>query len=281
MPNGLSALGFDEVASRRARRRRRAAVPRDPQRADRRRARRPQGAVPRGAQLLVAGATTRPALQGSARCRSRARRAAPAGARRTCCPCPSSLVDVELGLVPQQHVLDDREAEAGAAGRARAAAIDAVEALGQPRNVLGRDADAGVGRPQNTPRAVVVDAPAERDRAAVAACSGSRCCTRLPNALASSSRLPVHDRGVADVERRPRAGPSTAPSRRRTARASAGRSRTRSSTSGFCSLSSADSVRRSSTRRCMLLACSVHQLQEARRAAARRAPCPAASRGSR
>ena len=46
--------------------------------------------------------------------------------------------------MPQQRVLGDREAEARAAGLARAAAIDAVEALGEPRDVLGLDADAGV-----------------------------------------------------------------------------------------------------------------------------------------
>src|SRR5258706_5647071 len=53
-------------------------------------------------------------------------------------------LDVERCLVPAQHVLDDREPEPGAAGGARAAAIDAVKTLGQPRNVLGRDADARI-----------------------------------------------------------------------------------------------------------------------------------------
>src|SRR5437588_10179096 len=52
--------------------------------------------------------------------------------------------DVELRLVPRQRVLDDGEAEPGAPGLARAAAIDAVEALGEARNVLGGDADAAV-----------------------------------------------------------------------------------------------------------------------------------------
>ncbi len=44
----------------------------------------------------------------------------------------------------RERVLHDGEAEAGAAGLARAAAIDAVEALRQPRDVLGSDADTGV-----------------------------------------------------------------------------------------------------------------------------------------
>ena len=54
MPNGLSALGFGESDDRRARHRRRAAVPRDQERARRRRPRRDEVAVPRGAALLVA-----------------------------------------------------------------------------------------------------------------------------------------------------------------------------------------------------------------------------------
>src|SRR4051812_34194613 len=40
-------------------------------------------------------------------------------------------VDLERRLVPGHGVLHDREPEAGAAGLARAAAIDAVEALGE------------------------------------------------------------------------------------------------------------------------------------------------------
>src|SRR5277367_3331798 len=51
-------------------------------------------------------------------------------------------VDQELRLVAQEHVLDDGESQTGAAGRARATAVDAVEALGQARNMFGGDADA-------------------------------------------------------------------------------------------------------------------------------------------
>ena len=125
--------------------RRRAAVPGDPQRAQGRRARRSEVAVPRGAQLLVAlraGAGAESAADSGATA-ERTRRAGRSTANVL--PLPGSLVDVELRLVAQQHVLDDREAEAGAARRARPAAIDAIEALGQPRDVLRRDADAGVG----------------------------------------------------------------------------------------------------------------------------------------
>ena len=64
-----------------------------------------------------------------------------------------------------QHVLDDRQAEARAAGIARAAPIDAVEALGEPRNVLGRDADPGVRHGEHA-RPVGLDVPSDADRAA-------------------------------------------------------------------------------------------------------------------
>src|SRR5438270_8791965 len=42
-----------------------------------------------------------------------------------------------LPILPRDGVLHDGEAEAGAAALARAAAVDPVEALGQPRDVLG------------------------------------------------------------------------------------------------------------------------------------------------
>src|SRR5690349_13053096 len=42
---------------------------------------------------------------------------------------PALARDVEVGLVADQHVLDDREAEPGAAHSTRAAAVDAVETL--------------------------------------------------------------------------------------------------------------------------------------------------------
>src|SRR3954471_19874802 len=69
--------------------------------------------------------------------------------------------DLELRLMELQHVLDDRKAKAGAAGLARAARRDAVETLGQPRQVLCRNALAGVGY-RKTP-AECVGFPAERD----------------------------------------------------------------------------------------------------------------------
>src|SRR5512135_3381402 len=73
-------------------------------------------------------------------------------------------VDLELRLVAQYDVLDDREAEPGPAGGAGAAAVDPVEALGQPRQVFRGDADPGVAHLEHA-AAVGVDAPRERDRA--------------------------------------------------------------------------------------------------------------------
>src|SRR5690606_13689532 len=58
---------------------------------------------------------------------------------------PDLAVDLQPCLVQAEHVLDDRQAEAGAALLARAAGRDPVEALGQARQVVARDAEAGVG----------------------------------------------------------------------------------------------------------------------------------------
>ena len=54
-------------------------------------------------------------------------------------------LDVEPAAMAVDHVLDDGEAEAGAAELARARGVDAVEALGEPRQVAGRNAVALVG----------------------------------------------------------------------------------------------------------------------------------------
>src|SRR6266851_631275 len=68
-------------------------------------------------------------------------------------------VDGERRAVARERVFDDGEAEARAAGLARAAAIDAIEALGQARDVLRRDADARVLDLEG--RALVALAPAK------------------------------------------------------------------------------------------------------------------------
>src|SRR5690606_2465315 len=53
-------------------------------------------------------------------------------------------LDRERRAVPLQRVLDDREAEPRAARRARTAGIDSIEALGDPRDLILGDADAGI-----------------------------------------------------------------------------------------------------------------------------------------
>ena len=77
-------------------------------------------------------------------------------------PLPGSLCDVEFAAVALHHVLDDRQAQAGAAGVARAAAVDAVEALGQARQVLARDADAVVAHLELGAAVAVAHAPGDR-----------------------------------------------------------------------------------------------------------------------
>src|SRR6267378_1664298 len=75
-------------------------------------------------------------LRGQSALRRKAHRETAAGTRLA--------IDVEARLVARDGVLDDGEAQSRAAGLARAAAVDAVEALGQPRQMLRRDAGAGV-----------------------------------------------------------------------------------------------------------------------------------------
>src|SRR5688500_11459070 len=53
---------------------------------------------------------------------------------------PGLALDPAPRLVQLQHVLDDRKAEPGAAGFARATGGNAVEALGDPREVRSGDA---------------------------------------------------------------------------------------------------------------------------------------------
>src|SRR5580658_7769071 len=70
---------------------------------------------------------------------------------------------LERSAVALQHVLDDREPEARPAGRARAAGIDPVEALGEPWDVLGRNPHSRIRHREVA--AVVIDPPAHLDRA--------------------------------------------------------------------------------------------------------------------
>src|SRR5688572_27804175 len=73
--------------------------------------------------------------------------------------------DGDLALHPRDEVADDREAQAGAALRARAAFVDAVEALEDPIEVFARDARAVVRDFDHDAR--IVRAHGERNAAAL------------------------------------------------------------------------------------------------------------------
>src|SRR5258706_9981730 len=72
-------------------------------------------------------------------------------------------LDVEPRLMAAEHVLDDSEAKAGAAGFTRTAAVHAIAAFGEPVDVLRLDADAGVGPGEG--RLGIVQPPAYFDLA--------------------------------------------------------------------------------------------------------------------
>ena len=69
-------------------------------------------------------------------------------------PLPDGALDRHLAAHGLDHVLDDRQTEAGPTELARATRVDAVEALEDARQVLGGDARAGVGHdePDTRPR---------------------------------------------------------------------------------------------------------------------------------
>ena len=71
-------------------------------------------------------------------------------------------VDLDPALVVAGDVADDREAEPGAAGRPAPAVVDPVEALEDPLEVAGRDADPLVGTATTT--VVAVDGTADDSR---------------------------------------------------------------------------------------------------------------------
>ena len=53
---------------------------------------------------------------------------------------PQLTIHKQLGFVGHRHMLHNRQPQAGSAGRETAAFVDAVEALGQTRDMLGRNA---------------------------------------------------------------------------------------------------------------------------------------------
>ena len=120
-----------------------------------------------------------------------------------------------------EDVLDQREPEAGAPLRAALADVDAIEALGQPRQVLGRDAGTIVAHRDAAPRA------RRRRRRRDASVTSIRLpeapyfsafSTRFSNTRSSSSRSPCTSSGSGG-------NAATAPPRRGRGRASAGRRR--------------------------------------------------------
>ena len=64
-------------------------------------------------------------------------------------PLPTSEAMSSRPEMTHQDALDDGEAEPGAAGFARAAAVNAIEALGQPRDVLRLDADPAIANAEH------------------------------------------------------------------------------------------------------------------------------------
>src|SRR6185312_3269993 len=74
--------------------------------------------------------------------------------------------DFQPRLVQRQDVLDDRQPQSRAAGGARAAGGNAVEAFGQARDVLRRDAVAGVGNAEARAAAGLAF-PSDSDAAAI------------------------------------------------------------------------------------------------------------------
>src|SRR5437762_2777866 len=76
---------------------------------------------------------------------------------------------------------DDGETQPGAAGRARSRPIDAIEPLGEPRQMFRPDADAGVGDGENA-LPVGRHPPRQRDRA-----SRGRVADRVGDQVAEST----------------------------------------------------------------------------------------------
>lgn len=53
-------------------------------------------------------------------------------------------LDLKVSTVPLQHVLDDGQAKSGSATGTAAPGIDAIEAFGETRDVLGSDSYTGI-----------------------------------------------------------------------------------------------------------------------------------------
>src|SRR5258708_3904679 len=73
--------------------------------------------------------------------------------------------DLQPRIMAQQHMLDDGEAETGAAGSARTAAVDTVKTFGEARQMLRRDALAVIDHAKG--RHALVEPPENADLTAI------------------------------------------------------------------------------------------------------------------
>ena len=96
-----------------------------------------------------------------------------------------------------QHVLDDREPETCPACGARPAAIDAIEPLGESRDLLGCNTDAGIGDGELA--AIGAHAPIERDTTAVGRVA-HRVADKIAECAGELVAAAEHIRLVANVE---------------------------------------------------------------------------------
>ena len=121
---------------------------------------------PRGRRRAAEGRRIRPPRPPRRDCCGRAApRRAQREHRAERAAAPELALDLQARLVARQHVLDDGQPQPGAAGAARAAAVDPVEAFGEPRDVLRLDADAGVAHGER--RLAVRASPSDLDLAAL------------------------------------------------------------------------------------------------------------------
>ena len=201
-------------------------------------------------------------------------------------PCAEPAFDRQPAAMAGEDVLDDGEAEAGAALGAALAGVDAVEAFGQARQMFGRDAAAVVAHDESAVLAAVV-VTVISTRTAPAPSAGApyliAFSIRFSATRTNSSRSPSTMTGRLGVElqldahfarqRRQRVGDMAR-------RSAPDRPRRLGRTCCFCSMRDSDS--RSSISRAMRRPCSRMMARNLSRAlASSPAPSPAGSRRSR
>src|SRR5688572_12071218 len=78
-------------------------------------------------------------------------------------------LEAQPAAMPLDDMLDDRQPQAGPAERPAAARVDSIETLGDPRDMLGRDAFAAVGEGEVDHVALAGQADGHRRSAAAVA----------------------------------------------------------------------------------------------------------------